>query len=157
MLAIPGLPYSKPVRISYVTWRREEGTYYELFTQWTVYILLLTSISQSCILSSISIPSHGLCGVHYCTVHCLLAVNIPYYQQLTYVLYINHSMFSTRTGNHFEILFLNKFQQEPIQVEVIIWELHNFPICFLCGVLCWWWWVSQYLSVYWPQWDQLLN
>ena len=113
MVAILGLPTSKPIRISYVTWRREEGTYYELFTQWTVYILLLTSISQSCILSSISIPSYGLCGVHYCTVHCLLAVNIPYYQQLTYVLYINHTMFSTRTGNHFEILLLISTRTNP--------------------------------------------
>ena len=114
MVAILGLPTSKPVRISYVTWRREEGTYYELFTQWTVYILLLTSISQSCILSSISIPSHGLCGVHYCTVHCLLAVNIPYYQQLTYYTStINHSMFSTRSRNYFEIPLLILTRTNP--------------------------------------------
>ena len=61
-----------------------EGTYYKLFTQWTVYILQLTSISQSCILSSISIPSYVLRGVH-CALHVKLCiaeqciVNISHY------------------------------------------------------------------------------
>ena len=113
MFATPGLPTSKPVWISYVTWRREEGTYYELFTQWTVYILLLTSISQSCILSSISIPSYGwsvwsellYSALSPCCQHPILStINI---------LYINHSMFSTRSRNYFEIPLLILTRTNP--------------------------------------------